>query len=167
MKCFNCEKEMQDGLEQCPHCGCHYPEKEKPKKRTPAEIEKTPEAKQIKVLIDTAVAKGYVTDQEREVILRTAHTNGLDVEVTQMMLDAALNKAKSQIAERTRREAEENARREDEEKAKTEPECLEEPEESLHHETEIIAEAPARFCRNCGNPLRAGAMFCHKCGTKI
>lgn len=25
----------------------------------------------------------------------------------------------------------------------------------------------AKFCRNCGEPLKAGARFCRKCGTKI
>lgn len=155
---------MQDGLEQCPHCGCHYPEKVKPKKRTPAEIEKTPEAKQVKALIDTAVAKGYITNHEREVILRTAQKNDLDVDVTQMMLDAALEKAKRQLEKQAKQETDEPARRETEPKAKVEVEL--QGKEAVTKDDEPI-EQQVRFCRKCGNPLKAGAIFCNKCGTKI
>lgn len=156
---------MQNGMEQCPHCGCHYPEKVKPKKRTPAEIEKTPEAKQVKALIDTAVAKGYITDHEREVILRTAQKNDLDVDVTQMMLDAALEKAKRQLEKQAKQETDEPARRETEPKAKAEVEL--QRKEAVTKDDDEPIEQQVRFCRKCGNPLKAGAIFCNKCGTKI
>lgn len=106
MKCVNCEKEFDAGLEQCPHCGCHYPESGKkniqPQK---VESEKKPidtsaTEKQVNELIEAIIIKGSITEKERRVILRKAQEGGLDPDVIEIKLDAAIAKIqKSKIKE--------------------------------------------------------------------
>lgn len=126
MKCINCEREILDNAAKCQYCGCQYPQIEKESQNqkvasTPSEIEKTTVAKYIKRMIDTAVAKGSVTQKERSVILRTAKENNLDTDVVEMMLDSALSKVQQQIKAKedaARKKAEEEMRRKIEEEKK-------------------------------------------------
>lgn len=190
MKCVNCEKEMPSGVEQCPHCGCHYPEviKARENKISPSkvEIDKSSVEKQITELIDAIAIKGFATEKDRKTIIRTAQNGGIDPDVVEIKLDAALAKVQQQ-------QKEEKIVR-----VATPTNTIEKPEvvkdsnsdkkfEEEHHlrtekkETEIKATLKAqiqkpipeaenvtiRYCRKCGSPLSSGAIFCKKCGSKI
>lgn len=166
MKCVNCEKEIKAGIEKCPYCGCQYPKcqylaPEQPP-LSPQEIDQTDAAKEVKMLIDTAVSKGEVSKQERDVILRTAEKYGLDKDVTNMMLDAALVKAnKLKEDEQSKPAISEEQKSESKQKEEQEP---------LEHEEDVKVSSKLitpRFCRKCGNPLKHGARFCNKCGTSV
>ena len=161
MKCINCEKEIDNNLEQCPYCGCHYPEPIKPSKPTPKDIDKSEEAKAVKLLIDAAVIKGYVTDEEREVILRTAKGYGLDTDITAIMINTILTKTQKEdverkaAEERKKKEEEERAERkriEAEEKAKRQQTEAEE-EELMENKSEALNEAKT-ITLHIGNPFK-------------
>ena len=99
MKCINCDREIPEGIEKCPHCGCHYPTQKSDSKSTEEQtkpIDPKEAEKEIKTLIDTVVFKGYVSGKERKTILHKAQSYKLDVEVIEIMLDAALSKIKEQ-----------------------------------------------------------------------
>lgn len=184
MRCVNCEKEFEDNLEQCPYCGCHYPEKPKsPQKQlvNPNNIDNTAAEKQVKQLIDTAVSKGSVTDKERVVILRTAKENNLDPDVVEIMLDAALAKVYKKIAiiqEDSTKEIQQEPIVATTDLLDSTEELVDVPEELLTSNTDneeckevqeerISFNRSVLFCRKCGSKLSEGAFFCKSCGNKI
>lgn len=201
MICVNCEKDMPDGLEQCPHCGCHYPEikrhtqpKSVEQKPKPDDVEKLSTEKQVNELIDAIVIKGFATDKDRRVVLRTAQNGGLDPDVVEIKLDAALAKVQHQKEKESKKGSDATQPSSCTEKKKapttdfnstssaketrgtTKPK--EEAKEPIQQSQEIGSEnassisfdeevPAARFCKKCGTRLSQGALFCKKCGTKL
>lgn len=192
---------MPDGLEQCPHCGCHYPEVKRqtqPKsdehKSKPNGVDKLSAEKQVNELIDAIAIKGFATDKERRVILRTAQNGGLDPDVVEIKLDAALAKVQQQKKDYIKKksnvsqpssapgEKKDLKANHDSSNHVNKIECasapIEDPQEPSQPIQELnpkgISSAPVveetpvvRFCKKCGTRLSPGALFCKKCGTKL
>lgn len=197
MICVNCEKEMADGLERCPHCGCHYPEKTKQnpvkeeKPQTEREtIDRSEAEKHLNELIDAIAIKGFATDKEKKVVLRIAQDSGFDSDVVEIKLDAAIAKVQKQQKKETKEE--ENLSRSSvvEEKKKQKQPVKFESKVTIQ-KPDTITDAPEStsiqesklkglmsgsdekdvtavyFCKKCGLSLAPEARFCKKCGTKI
>ena len=201
MICVNCEKEMPDGLEQCPHCGCHYPEvrrQNQPKsdehRPKPNDISTLSAEKQMNELIDAIAIKGFTTDKERQVVLRIAQNGGLDSDVVEIKLDAALAKVQQQKDKGSKKGGDaiqpssgtankmapvaNQGSTSSTKKTKGASTIIEKARESIQPSQELKPESAspisvvedkpiARFCKKCGFKLSPGALFCKKCGTKI
>ena len=105
MICVNCDKEFDYGLEQCPYCGCHYPEVRSISQTQKIEtkpIDIAAAEKQVNELIEAILMKGSMTDKDRSVILRTAQKGGLDPDVVEIKLDAAVAKIQKKQLKKTK-----------------------------------------------------------------
>lgn len=191
MKCVNCEKEMPSGVEQCPHCGCHYPEimKDHESKSSPSdvEIDKSSVEKQITELIDAIAIKGFATEKDRKAIIRTAQKGGIDPDVVEIKLDAALAKVqqRQKKEEKTVRgttpvntiekpkvvkDSDSGKKIEDVhpfKTAKEDDEIKTTPKAQIQKSISETKNASIRYCKKCGSPLSSEARFCKKCGSKI
>lgn len=192
---------MPVGIEQCPHCGCHYPEvkrqtqtKSDEPKPKPNDVDTLSAEKQVNELIDAIAIKGFATDKERRVVLRTSQNGGLDPDIVEIKLDAALAKVQQQKDKESKKRgdaiqpssgtankkapAADNDSTSSTKETKGASTTIERAKESIQPSQELETESAspisvvedkpiARFCKKCGSKLSPGAFFCKKCGTKI
>lgn len=167
MICPNCEKEIENNIAQCPHCGCHFPVKEQPKQESKKESQLTKEASlpQTKSEVDSALKSEPVVIKEeaKPLPIPSVEKEKIDVKLDmESKSQESVKQNESEVAE----------------SVNTCPKCNKTinsnatfckwcgfriiPETSKNEE--VLPKT--KLCKQCGKSITATANFCKYCGLR-